>query len=105
MVAVNECAAAGQGRPMQTWLGLTLLALCTAAGIAVALAVALHKPALPPVAGAAGPKVVSSRWVISGPDNSNSTDTIPPPAPTPVIAPYRDTIAQQVGQLEDTLQQ
>src|SRR5688572_16790888 len=87
---------------MQNWLRITLLALCTATGIGVALAVALNKPAPAPETTTA-----TSRWVLAGSDKSNSTEAPPALAPdsVPVVASYRDPIAQQVGQLEDALQQ
>src|SRR6476620_5632638 len=46
--AIRLCYGGGQGRPMQTWIRVTLLAICTATGIGVALAVALRKPAETP---------------------------------------------------------
>ncbi len=80
---------------MRIWLRLTLLSVCTALGIAVAMALALRVPA---------PQSLSSR-------ERSSTSTIQPnqperavdPLPVPVVAAYRDPIARQVSQLEQSL--
>jgi type IV pilus assembly protein PilQ len=94
---------------MHTWLRISLLALCTAVGIAVALAVAVNKPAELPAD--SRPATVQ---VLANSIPSVSPASVPaPPAPpksaasefVPVVAPYRESVARQVNQLEDTLQQ
>jgi type IV pilus assembly protein PilQ len=98
---------------MHTGLRITLLAVCLATGIAVALAVGLNRPASPAKRhdGAAKVKHETAMIVAEAPTEG-------PAAPgnalrpnngnvpwSPVVAPYRDPVAQQVGQLEDTIQQ
>jgi hypothetical protein len=82
---------------MHTWLRITLLAVCTAVGVAVAMAVAIHKPAEPNVAAEQAVKAPA-------PPVEPVKPVIVPPV-EPVIAPYRDPIARQVGQLEESIQQ
>jgi type IV pilus assembly protein PilQ len=91
---------------MHNWLRITLLALCTGVGIAVALAVALHQPAKSVAA-----RAESAAHPASGPAPATATPTstvtaaIVPAEPQPIVAPYRDTVARQVGQLEESIQQ
>src|SRR3954468_8073645 len=99
----HEAATAqSQGRRMQSWLRITLLAACGAIGIAVALAIALHPSADAEhtAQNTRAPKVTAV--VVAEPQ-------LPPPIaappPAPVVAPYRDPIARQVGQLEETMQE
>src|SRR5262245_51114689 len=85
---------------MQTWVRAMLLTMCTAIGIAVALAVALHKPA--------SPKNVSTQkptTAAAPPSIANSVQSAAAVEPAPVVAPYRDPVARQVGQLEESIQQ
>src|SRR5262249_37402339 len=86
---------------MHSWLRITLLTICTAVGIAFALAVALRKPTrLDGAASITSAPPVRASTVDSAPD--------PPVAaamPAPVIAPYRDIVARQVGALEESIQQ
>jgi type IV pilus assembly protein PilQ len=98
---------------MHTRLRITLLAISLAIGAAVAFALAV-RPA--PTAGKT-PVTAARRFSIKQvPIEAPppSTPEPPPPIPdsrrpapelTPVVAPYRDPIARQVGQLEDTIQQ
>ena len=87
---------------MQIWLRITLLAVCTAIGIAVALAVALNKPPLPPQK-----LPIAQRGVAVIPPSNQPV--LPPAAPAfaaaPVVAPYCDPVARQMGQFEETLQE
>lgn len=92
---------------MQTWLRITVLAACTVMGITVALAVALNKP----VPSSKKPEPQPS---VAAPAPSPAVSAVAelmPPVPVvtapavPILAPYRDLVAQQVGQLEETLQQ
>ena len=77
---------------MQTWLRITLLSACCAMGVAVALAVAIHQPP-------SSEPTVRSLGVVQN-------DAVPTVSTAqPVVAPYRDPIARQVGQIEDSLQQ
>jgi hypothetical protein len=80
-----------------------LLSICAAMGIAVALAVALNKPIPPPKK--RGSEVASP--VTMHPAVVQALPPSPTPAhePTPVVAPYRDAVARQVGQLEDSIQE
>jgi type IV pilus assembly protein PilQ len=98
---------------MHTWLRITLLAICAATGIAVALAVALNKP-VPAQnhARAAEQATADEPAVIRLPPGTGAplaaSITLAPPEssePTPALAPYRDPVARQVGQLEDSIQQ
>src|SRR5262245_52597378 len=98
---------------MQTWLRITLLGVCAAIGIAVALGVALNKPAVTPRA-AGAKRLVASAAVVpvdppvssaAGPNISAPSVAAPPFAAAPVVAPYRDPVARQMGQLEETLQE
>lgn len=82
---------------MHTWLRITLLTVCTAIGVAVAISVALSKPAEPKVAVQDRVKAVQANEDVAAP-----AVTVPA---EPVVAPYRDPIARQVGQLEDSIQQ
>src|SRR5947208_4187372 len=88
---------------MQMWLRITLLAVCTAIGIAVALGVALNKPVPSPQ------KLPTVRAGIVAAPLRIEQPVLPPSAPAfsaaPVVAPYRDPVARQMGQLEDTLQE
>src|SRR6478752_6162345 len=96
-----------QGRRMQIWLRITLLAVCTAIGIAVALGVALNKPVTVPKS-PVSKRIVSAALVPAEPPPSAApapTIAAPPFATAPVVAPYRDPVARQVGQLEETLQE
>lgn len=77
---------------MQTWLRITLLSACCAIGVTVALAVAMQEPS------SSEPKVRESEVVHREPAQN-------PPAEQPVVAAYRDPIARQVGQIEESLQQ
>src|SRR4029079_175555 len=89
---------------MQKWLRIMLLAVCTAIGVAVALGVGLNKPT-------AAPKPAAAKSGTAVPIGIDQP-VLPPQAilgaPTvsaaPVIAPYRDSVARQMGQLEETLQ-
>src|SRR5262249_34591745 len=94
----------GQGRPMQTWLRMTLLALCTGVGVAVALAVALHQPdrsspARDEPAAEPAAKTTQAHKVPPSAVAMVSTE------PQPIVAPYRDVVARQVGQLEESILQ
>src|SRR5438132_10679493 len=98
---------------MHTWLRITLLAICTAMGIAVALAVALNKPSQRAEAVGSRSRLSPSRSGYSlpqsTPDSTIARTSTPPPAPppepVPVVASYRDPVARQVGQLEDSILQ
>jgi type IV pilus assembly protein PilQ len=82
---------------MHTWLRITLLAVCTAAGVGVAMAVAIQKPSEPKS---------TAREAARAPDWPAAPFKPVVAAPAePVLAPYRDRVAQQVDQLEDTIQQ
>jgi hypothetical protein len=84
---------------MHTWLRIALLSAGTAIGIAVALAVALNKP---DVAG----KVKATQPAAAAPAvESNAVAAPTPVVAEPVVAPYRDPIARQVGQLEESIQE
>jgi len=91
---------------MQIWLRITLLAVCTAMGVALALGVALSKPANAPQAAvkriAASAAVLPESPVPAAPVASVAA---PPFVAAPVVAPYRDPVARQMGQLEETLQE
>jgi type IV pilus assembly protein PilQ len=90
---------------MHTWLRITLLALCTGIGIAVALAVALHQPAK---ARATRPDSAASASgaAQASPIATPAVATVAVPTePQPVVAPYRDTVARQVGQIEESILQ
>src|SRR2546430_10611060 len=92
---------------MQIWLRITLLAVCTAIGIAVALGVALNKPATAPKAPATK-RIVAATLVPTEPllPAAPSPNIFGPPfASAPVVAPYRDPVARQIGQFEETLQE
>jgi type IV pilus assembly protein PilQ len=93
---------------MQIWLRITLLAVCTAIGIAVALGVALNKPAGSPKSPTSKRTVATA--AVAPVDVPMTTATAPnvsaPPfASAPVVAPYRDPVARHMGQLEETLQE
>src|SRR4051794_23467428 len=98
---------------MQTWIRVTLLMLCTATGIGVALAVALRTPGERP----RHPKIAA---VAQPPQNDGPPRTTAPLPPAnvgaqpggtpaaesaPIVAPYRDPVARQVGRLEESLQE
>jgi type IV pilus assembly protein PilQ len=97
---------------MQHWLRATLLAFCAAIGIAVALALAL---ATPPSGDEAAnspqlqPKLAAR--LTSAAEEKPLAENQPPSLPAliapavPVVAPYRDIVARQVGQLEESLQE
>ena len=98
---------------MYTLLRITLLTVCVGAGIAAAMAVALGTPAPLEDSGA---KSHVSFHLAGGSESgtARAADTIAqasqtaaeaPSAPLPVTAPYRDPVARQVGQIEETLQQ
>ncbi len=98
---------------MHTGLRITLLAVCLATGVAVALAVGLNRPAQPAKQHDATVKVKHETAVIvaeapvanpAPPDNSLRPNHGDAPW-SPILAPYRDPVAKQVGQLEDTIQQ
>lgn len=83
---------------MVSWLRITLLGVCTACGIAVALAVGLN---LPPSA----PSADSPVTVEAGSKSTKTADALAAQsASQPVIAPYRDPISRQVTQLEQSLE-
>src|SRR4051812_8362463 len=86
---------------MQTWFRITVLAVCTAMGVAVALAVALNKPVR------TTQKAATQGSVSAVPATSELPvqPSLGTARAAPVVAPYRDMVAQQVGQLEETLQQ
>jgi type IV pilus assembly protein PilQ len=86
---------------MHPWFRITLLAICTATGIAVALAVALQKPEH-----ADRGKSVATTPAVRSITVGATPDPPPPVAePAPVVAPYRDLVARQVGALEESIQQ
>src|SRR6478736_3169935 len=96
---------------MQTWLRVTLLAGCVAIGIAVALALALSHPAP-----AAAEKISRQQPKLAARITAEpvSPSPVPSPAPSPpeavanpapVVAPYRDLVARQVGHLEESIQE
>jgi type IV pilus assembly protein PilQ len=82
---------------MQTWVRIALLGTCTAIGVAVALALALHKPAQQTIARA--------QKAAPAPPAVTTAVQSTPVEPAPVVAPYRDPVARQVGQLEESIQQ
>jgi type IV pilus assembly protein PilQ len=98
---------------MQLWLRMTLLAGGVAVGIAAALAVALKTPQA-----AAGnkrfPQAVALAQAVEPSPQGNAlaadgqtgspavrSDT---PAPALTVAPYRDPVTQQIGQLEESIE-
>ena len=81
---------------MHIWLRITLLSICTAVGIAAALAVALREP--PPK------EPVAAKPVPAPEPPPAEVNHQPPAAESPVVAPYRDPIARQVSQLEQSLE-
>src|SRR5438067_2067018 len=91
---------------MHTWLRTTLLALCTGVGIAVALAVALHQPAKSSITrGEPAARPASGPAPATGIPPVAVAAAIVPAEPQPIVAPYRDTVARQVGQLEESILQ
>src|SRR5688500_14080588 len=73
---------------MQTLLRISLLCLFAAGGITVAIALAVNKP--PPAK-----EPLSAQPVLSA--ASPVTQTVP------VVAPYRDPVANQISQLDETI--
>jgi type IV pilus assembly protein PilQ len=100
---------------MHTLLRITLLTVGAAIGIAVALAVALQTPppADPPAISSSPAEGESRATQAANSDAPEAATTAAAPqialtpsvALTPVVAPYRDPVSRQVGQLEETLQQ
>src|SRR6478672_8958134 len=88
---------------MQIWFRITLLGICTAIGVAVALALALKKPEIAPKSPMIK-RLVATASVTPEPAAPLNV-TAPPFVAAPVVAPYRDPVARQVGQLEETLQE
>jgi len=93
---------------MQTWLRISLLAGCAAIGIGAALALALtaSDPETSPTQhGPAGK--LAARFAVEPPSTADAPATPPTPvAPAqPVVAPYRDLVARQVGHIEESLQE
>jgi type IV pilus assembly protein PilQ len=97
---------------MHTWLRVTLLVGCGAIGIAVALALALSQPVPVPGEGEPQRKPKLAARVTVEPVAPVASTASPAPAATevqvnstPVVAPYRDLVARQVGHLEESLQE
>jgi type IV pilus assembly protein PilQ len=88
---------------MPTLLRITLLTVCLAIGIAIALAVALQTPPDAPSAAAdsnSSPNTAATAGAIA----NRPTDAANAASLTPLVAPYRDPVARQVGQIEEALQ-
>src|SRR5262245_46578960 len=86
---------------MHTWLRITLLRICTAVGIAVAMAAALNEPMVPLVTDSwPGKKLNGQAAQFTARVESKAAAE-----PVPVVAAYRDPIARQVGNLEESIQQ
>src|SRR5438270_359313 len=96
---------------MQYWLRATLLTLCAAIGVAVALALGLVSP--PPkseLADAVASKPKLAARLTAVPEQSPPAAIIPAPQepgplPAPAVAPHRDSFVRQVGHLEESLQE
>ncbi len=85
---------------MPTLLRMTLMAVSLALGIAAALGLALREPARAAKATKSKP---AARPDVS---NDSAFQPLPPVAalpPAPVIAPYRDPVTAQIGELQDTI--
>ncbi len=95
---------------MQTRLRVMLLAACAALGVAAALALAVATPQSNGVEEAAAPAQAkfAARLKLEPPPPQmmpapDAAQPVPEVIPEPVVAPYRDRVARQVGQIEESL--
>jgi type II secretory pathway component GspD/PulD (secretin) len=85
---------------MRTFLRFTLLAACAAAGIAVAISLALKKPVRPAEAHAPKVEIQPVSAVAEAPAATPAVAT----APQPALAPYHPHLEQKVMQLDAALE-